>query len=1137
MKKVISSLCCSVLALSLFAMAPAYGQDVTGAFTGTVTDSSGAIVPNATVTITNRTTGVAVFTGNTDEQGLYLAPSLPAGIYNLGFEAANFKKTDVSGVTLQVNQRARIDAVLEAGAVSETVTVTGESLGQLETETSSQGTTITSSQIDNLPLPGRNVLNLLTLVGGVSSGGSGTGINGNQLSINGSRTLNNEITVDGLSVLGGATGEVTRLPSTEALREFKVQTSAYSAEFGRTSGGYVNAVVESGTNEYHGGLYEYFRNEKLNANNFFNNLRGIERPADRFNQFGAKLGGPVRLPRFGEGGRLFTSGERTFFFANYEGLRRAVPYAANVTVPDARYRGGDFSFTSTRIVDPLTRQQFPGNRIPDNRIDPAARRILSLLPLPNQSGIPEASNNRFTSNYVNPGSTRPSNDEVTARVDHSSGEAARTFGRFTYFRSSGTQQMTIPGVLNSAGNAGTGNSYQVALGHTQTFSPSTVGEATFGFLRSASRTDPATLGIDVPSQLGIARSPTNVVPTVNVSGFSGLGNPGTSSSVNNIFQGGASLSVVRGAQVIKFGTQIRRNQFNAADPGIEYAGIYNFTGRVTSANNTTGSPINAFADFLLGAITSANYDIAQPLTGRRNYNLAFFVQDDWKARPNLTLNLGLRYEFESPIREVNDIGSRFDPFSGRLLVAGKNASRSVDLEADPVNFAPRVGLAYSLTGRTVIRSAFGVFYSQTFSNLGGIVRFPGYTGRAAFQDFNNGTPQPFSLSQGMPLTAIQSLTDPSVILQTASAANPLTPISTTQGKTDPLSYSLQWNLGVQQDLGKGVIVEAAYVASRGVHLPLILPYNDIPLARALDAARTTNNTERQNLRPYPHLVRFNAYVNEGSSVYHSLQLKAERRVSQRASFLTTYTFSKSIDDGSGIYNFSQPGGLDAGQFPSLRRDLERAISAFDRPHTFTATATFTTPELRPLGGLLGRALGNFQISPIFIARTGLPDTITQNTFNLTATQQRPNLISDASIYAASMTAEGQGIRYLLAPNDPNFPLAPSGPFFTGAGATRALLVPSLFGTLGRNTIREPREINLDVAVAKRIYLTERVNIQLRGEAFNALNHTNLNGPNSGLNVQVDPANSARARFEPNTFGLITSAKSARFLQLVLRFEF
>lgn len=1130
MKKIILSFCCSAIALSLLAMVPAYSQDITGAFTGTVTDSTGAAVPNATVTVTNVTTGVTVFTGNTDEQGLYLAPSLPAGVYNLSFEAASFKKTDVSGVTLQVNQRARIDATLEPGSISETVTVVGESLGQLETETSSQGTTITSSQIDNLPLPSRNVLNLLTLVGGVSSGGSGTGINGNQLSINGSRTLNNEITVDGLSVVGGGTGAVTRLPSTEALREFKVQTSAYSAEFGRTSGGYVNAIVDSGTNEFHGGVYEYFRNEKLNANNFFNNLRGIERPADRFNQFGGKLGGPVRLPKFGEGGRLLTSGERTFFFANYEGLRRAVPFASNQTVPDERFRSGDFSFTSTRIIDPLTRQQFPGNRIPDNRIDPAARRILSLLPLPNQSGNADSSNNRRTSNFVNPGSTRPSNDELTARVDHSSGEAGRTFGRFTYFSSSGTQQINLPGILNNAANAGTSKSYQIALGHTQTFSPSIVGEASFGFLRNLSRTDPATLGIDVSNALGIARSPTNVVPTINISGFTGLGNAATNVSADNNFQGGGSLSIVRGAQVIKLGTQIRRNQFNAADPGIDYAGVYNFSGRVTSANNTTGNPINSFADFLLGAITSANYDLPQPLTGRRNYNLAFYVQDDWKVRPNLTLNLGLRYEYESPIREVNDIGARFDPFSGRLLVAGQNASRSVDLKADPINFAPRIGLAYSVTDRTVVRAAFGTFYSQTFSNLGGIVRFPGYTGRESFLDFGNGTPQPFSLSQGVPLTAVQSLTDPSVILQGASAANPITPISTTQGKTDPLSYSLQWNFGVQQDVGKGVIVEAAYVGSRGLHLPLILPYNNIPLESALDAARTTSNTVRQNLRPYPYLARFNAYINEGSSIYHSLQLKGERRISQRLSFLSTYTFSKSIDDGSGIYNFSQPGGLDAGQFPHSRRDLDRSISAFDRTHTFTATGTFTTPGPRFLRG--------FQISPIFIARTGLPDTITQNTFNPAAVQQRPNLITpNQSIYAGSLTPEGQAIRYLLAPNDPNFPLAPSGPFFTGAGATRALLVPSLFGTLGRNTIREPGEVNLDIAVAKRIYLTERVNIQLRGEAFNVLNHTNFNGPNTGLNVQADPAAPTRARFEPNTFGLITSAKSARFLQLVFRFEF
>ena len=294
--------------LVLSAAACVYAQDVTGALSGTVTDSSGATVAGAMVTVTNTARGSVVFQAKTSESGAYTAPALQAGTYSVRVEAKGFKRAEVSGVPLQVKQRARIDVTLTLGEVTETINVVGEGLGLLEAESSSMGAVINTTQVKDLPMPNRSILNLLTLVGGVSSGGAATGINASQLSINGSRTLNSEFTVDGVSVVSGSTGGVQRMPSTEAIREFRVLTSGYTAEYGRTSGGFVSVVSDSGTNDFHCSLYEYFRNEKLNANNFFRNLRGQDRQTDRYNQFGGKIGGPVVIPK------LYNGRDKSFFF-------------------------------------------------------------------------------------------------------------------------------------------------------------------------------------------------------------------------------------------------------------------------------------------------------------------------------------------------------------------------------------------------------------------------------------------------------------------------------------------------------------------------------------------------------------------------------------------------------------------------------------------------------------------------------------------------------------------------------------------------------------------------------------------------------------------------------------------------------
>lgn len=1113
---------------AMFLAALVQGQTLTASLSGTVTDTTGAILPGASMTITNSATKVKTWEGTTDSRGEYRALALPVGVYDIGIELSGFKSVAIQGVRLQVDQHARVDARMSLGDVTETITVVGDTAGRLETETSSMGSVINTSQVRNLPLPSRNVLNLLTLVGGVSSGGAATGINASQLSVNGSRVLNSEFTVDGLSVVSGSTGGLNRLPSSEALRELKVLTASYSAEYGRTAGAFVNAVVDSGTDALKGGIYEYFRNEKLNANNFFRNARGEERPPDRYNSFGFKLGGPLRLPRIYEGRG------RTFFFVNYEGVRRREPSSPISTIPDMAFRTGDFSASTIPVIDPLTGRPFPGNRIPASRIDPAAARIMALVPEPNLPGTADTLNGRRVDNYISNSTRVPTSDEVTLRLDHSAGPKTRLFSRLTAYRSQDPIGPRIPGPLETEVGTSNTKGYQAALGWTQVWKPSLLTDVTFGYIRDDPEIRPPSQGLDVPSVLGIERSAFPAAPRFNVSGYQYLGtNENTyRSQVNNNYQGGMSLTWMAGAHVVKTGVQVRYNQFDVFNPGQNFVGVYSFNGEITSLTRSSGNPVNALADFLLGQIQTAVYELPQPTTGRRNHNYAFYAQDDWKATRRLTLNLGLRYDYESPMTVRDNIYSRLDPATGRLLAAGLNASETLDIEADKVNLAPRVGVAYMLNPKTVVRSAFGVFYGQIFSNLGGIVLYPGFTVRQNFPDLGVGVALPFPLNQGHPLTAVQNLQDPFGVERSASPSNPLA--GTAQfGDIRPLPYSLQWNVGVQREVLDGTIVDLSYVGSRGKHLPLSRPFNQVPYERAVEIAAASSTVVTQMARPFPNVAGFNSFVHVGNSWYHGLQIRATRQFSSRLGFQGTYTFSKSMDDGSGLFSFSQPNGLDSGQFVAEFPELNRSVSSFDRPHIFAMALQYTT------GG--PKWLRNIETNVIVTARSGLPDTITQNNLHPlagAANQQRPSVVGDnTGGYAPERTPEGTAIRDLYGPNDPNFPFRPTGPLFSGSGTSRRLVLgfdgP---GNLGRNTTREPGEFNVDLAVARRLKLAGRFGLTFRVEAFNVLNRVNLNAPNTTLSVIVDPRTGLPV-FNSPSFGLITSAKSARFMQLVARLDF
>ena len=1112
----------------------AWAQGVTGVFSGIVTDPTKGAIDGATVTITNANTGVVAWTGKTNTDGIYRAPNVPVGHYNIAVSAPGFKSQQVTGVELSVDQRADIPVMLQVGEVAETMTVSGDTQGQLATDTSSLGNTITPSQLQDLPLPSRNVLNLLALTPGVSSGGDITtqgGLNSAQLSINGSRTLNSEFLIDGVSVVTGSTGGPQTLPPADSIREFKVLASSYSAEYGRTSGAMVTMVTNSGENAVHGAAYGYFRNEDLDANNYFNNLLGKRRSEDRYNLFGGKLGGPVFIPK------VYDGKNKTFFFINYEGLIQASPYNISSTVPYGAYATGNFSASPTPVYNPTTKAPFAGNIIPASLFDPAASKILSLVPAPNSPGTLNTTDNIVTNNFVSIGSSHPTTDTGIARIDETVSNSLRLFATFVHFNNFSPIQPTFPGspLENSVGDSQT-TGYESTVGLTQTWSPTFITEVRFGFFRNNSEITPPSAGINVQNVLGIGTSYGEAAPEINISGFTQLGtNVNTQrAQIDNNYQTYINNSKSLGNHLMQFGFQLRKNQFDDFNPTGDVNGTYTLDGSITNARNNSGDPINALADFLLGSVKTGTYSLAQPLIGRRNYNVGLYFQDDWKVTPKLTLNLGLRWEYESPLTTANNEYSRIDPTTGQVLFAGKNSSASLGLSASKLDVGPRIGLAYSPDQKTVIRSGFGIFYAGIFSDLGGQVLFPGYTVEQAFPNLGTGVPQPFKLSQGMPSVVTNNVQNPQAnIAQFGTPANPLS-LSAYDGFTqaNPLPYAEQWNIGVQREIGKGTIVEANYVGTHGVHLTVNLPTNTVPYDPAIDTAVGLANTTlaTQLARPFPGIASFNSLNMMGGSNYNAVQLSVRRQAGANLTFIANYTRSKSLDDASGLYSFSQPSGLNLGQFPQQFLSLNRGLSEFDRPNDFTAALLYRTK-----GNVW---LRNFEAYPMLTLHSGLPIYIGQSNENAAQTgtnQQRPYDISPSTSLYTSETPNGTGVQYLLPVSAPNFPLVPSGPYFVGTGSARTQVLPVDIGSLGRNVVRAPGQVDLNISVGRIFAIRESLKFTIRAEAYNALNHTNFQAPSSSLALTSNAA--GQPVWNSPNFGLITAANQSRFLQLVCRFDF
>lgn len=1104
----------ALLVLTLLSLIVA-GQSTLSSITGVVTDATGATLPGAEVTITNTATGAAIKT-RTNDEGVYVAPSLRPDAYRLEVKLQGFKTT-AQQFTLQAAQNLRLDLQLEPGDIVEVVQVESTTAPLLTRESAEIATSISARQIQNLPLKGRSPYGALTLVPGLE--GSSTdpsGRNSGTVSINGSRALNTQVTIDGINIQA-VSGIGERVASIDALQEVKVLTGTYSAEYAQTQGGSILFQVKSGGKDFHGSLFAFHQNSAFNANEWANNARGIKATSAQRTEAGGTIGGPLTLPRFGEGGAALLR-DKAFFFGSYEGTTDRNAQNRIRTIPPADIRGGDFSRYATRIIDPLTGAPFPGNIIPVTRLDPAAVRLLQLLPAPNQTGNPANQFGVSTDNYILTGAARERQDFFVARFDLAPTERDKIY--FTYRLIKENQTDTAAdflSALNTVQGPRTRTQHSGALGYTHVFSPTFSNEFLLTAYRDNRVIEPYFGDFDVRGQLGIARRVGSGLPTIDFTGTNTFNDYGASLynyGINQHITGQNIMTLLAGKHTLRFGAQLYNHQepyFAATNA----AGAYRFSGEVTG-NGAPGRnhPLYTFADFLLGQVRTAVAPAPQLPANRTSYDFGVFAQDDFKVAPRLTLNLGLRYEFEVLPTVRNNVFSRIDPLTGELLVAGRNATRKLNREQDYLNFSPRLGLAYSFNDKTVVRAGYGIVHGTTYQDYGPRQQFTGFSFTQNYIAIGANRPQPFTFSQGFPINETLGQPDPLLIFAAATEANPLAIQGPTFFPEDPRPYVMQWSLSVQREIGWGTVVDVAYVGTRGVHLSRIYEGNNPGIDRAAEVAAA--GVLAQRLRPFPRLGAFVVTSYGANSNYNSLQTKLERRLGQGLSVQVAYTFAKNIDDASNGFG---RGEISANQIPWQFPQLERALSDIDRTHNFNASVVYDLPfgrGRRFLGDnrVLGAIVGGFQFNALIGFGNGLPLTITQNRLNLVLNDQRPN-VRDASNLSGrldeSLVDPNRlgAVRYLIPANDPRFP-------FERSSATE-------IGSLGRNTVREPGYKNLNLSLFREFRFTEQTRLQARLEAFNALNLVNLGAPVTN----IDNAE----------YGLITSARPARVLQVGLRLRF
>lgn len=1044
-----------LLILSLLAFKPeADAQNAQ--LSGIISDENSALIVGARLTLSNVDTSVTR-RAVTNKDGYYSIPFVPPGNYQLNVLADGFRPVTRNNLSINVDQAARIDFTLEIGAQNESVNI-AVTEPPLERETSSIGQVIENKAIVTLPLNGRNYSQLVLLMPGATPNQLPRAADG--FSLNGNRALQNKFLVDGLDnnnyITGVDTGSTQVIrPSVDAIQEFKVESANYSARYGQAAGGIISVAIKSGTNNFHGSAFEFLRNDKLDANDFFANRAGLERGALRFNQFGGTAGGPVWR-------------NRTFFFGSYQGTRNRNSNTSVVTVPTAEQVRGNFG--SVNIFDPTNvvggiRQQFVNNVIPEFRLDSVGRKIAALYPAPNQPGL--------VNNYA---ALVPQTDDANQydfRGDHNFSERDKLFARFSRL----DRNFLRGGICPPPGNCGaqltlpqtlTNDAWSAAAGHTHVFSSNAVNEVRLGFSNNKNfLQSPAERPLF--DEFGIKGVPQvdslTGLPFFNLTSYSALGdriqtpNP----KAAEVFQINDNFSYVRGRHTMNFGGEYWRLSTFAGTANLA-RGSFDFNGQFTSRSPGQGTG-NAVADLLLGLTSSAS--IATPLlaTFLVDYYGGYF-NDGWRISPKLTVNLGLRYELQTRQREEHNRQSFFDytpgsPTHGTLVPAHDGGHRAETFSnLDRNNFAPRIGFAWQLNQKTVMRGGFGIFYSGVGNyviNFSGAANLP-YAVRTLINSPTTAAGTGLKLSDGFPADAL----NPAFVVSPAVYGQP---------QDFPQTEIYQGSIDVQRELWGGVVLSLAYVGSGGVKLRGQMDIN----------APRPGAGAAQPRRPFPAFGAINTLSSFAHSSYHSLQTKLERRFSSGFSLLSAYTWSHAIDNSTDGEDLPNPSVIPQDSFNT---NAEKASSGFDIKHRFVTSFVYDLPFGRAgsrwEGSKLVRAVfSGFEIGGIFVAQTGQPinPDVAGNPAN-TTNPVRPNRLRDGNLSRSERNVD----RWF----DPAAFAAPA---------------PFTYGNSGRNVLRAPGLVNLDFLVGRNVHLTETMHLELRGEFFNLTNSAHFGRPNATVGSQ------------------------------------
>ena len=1047
----------SLIFLSLLVPASLAAQTHRASVRGTIFDPNGAAIPGASVAVTRLETG-EVRTATTNSEGEYAIASLPAGEYEVKVQSTGFGSYSKK-IELLVNQERRFNVDLRPAGPAIDYEVLSEPV-PLKNDSASLGTVIENRQITGLPLDGRNFYELSLLVPGAvpPAQGSAGSVRGDfSFSVNGAREDANNFLLDGVYNVDPKLNTFGVRPSVDAIREFEMLTSTYDASFGRNPGAQVNVILNSGSNDFHGSAFEFHRNAALDARNFF---APASEPKPKYirNQFGGALGGPIKH-------------DRTFFFADYEGTRSREGITRITNVPTAEERVGNFSHSVFGVpTNPFTGMPFTNGIIPDFFQNSVGRAIAALYPLPNRN-VP-------FQNFVSSPVLRDDNDSFDARVDHRLNDRADLTFRYSFGDRDLFEPFTGPSfsVVPGFGDTVKRRSQNGMGALTLVLTPRLVNESRVAFNRVASSVtqEASVLNSEVGLPTISPRERDLGLSFITITGFSPLGDEGNNpqDSVTNVYQFLNNSSYVHGNHVVKFGADLRFSQQNAfrdveSRGRLQFSPFFQLTG-------------NALGDLLLGfpLLTSvAHVDNPQKIR-TESYN--FFINDSYRVTPRLTLNAGLRYEYNSPPVDADDRATIYDVVTRNLVPVGTNGVPRSGFDADKNNFAPRVGLAWSFDEKTVLRGGYGVYYDQSPLSPAEALYF-----NSPFFDNNI-----FFSLPGLPLT----LNDPFP----SFFPFPLPDSALAIQRDLRTGYMQHWNFNVERQVFSGSVLEVAYVGSKGTKLLTARDINQPQPGIVSPGIPVVP-------RPDPRFDDIDLLESRANSNYNALQVRYQQRLTRGFSALASYTWAKSIDDASNF--FTSAGDPN---FPQNSYDVaaERGLSNFDVRHRFSLSYSYALPFKKPGAGLVASLVNGWETFGIVTLQSGRP-------FTVALLPEIDNSGTGRSIlgFGANDRPNVVGNGELSNPTTDQW-------FNTAAFA---FPFPGTFGNAGRNILEGPGFQNVNMSILKNTRFNERFNLQFRAEAFNLFNHANFNLPDNFLGSP--------------TFGRITSARDPRHIQFGLKLLF